>query len=253
MEKKKGVAVFSVLIFLAIWELAYYLFPNPFLSSPFRILKVSVILWGNTEFLLHVRTSALEFALGSTIAIVSGLVIGLLVGWFALLARISTPFLASVYATPIYAIVPVFLLLLGIDLMAKVAVVALIAFFPVVIVVASNTKALREQEESSLGILAMSKTYGARRFFLLRHVIIPFLFPVLFSAVRLGLLRAIVGVFIAELFVSYKGLGFFIVQSGSLFRMEEMYSGIFVFTATGLTFNALLGVFERKICFWRGI
>ena len=243
-------SLLSLAVFLAFWETIGKLFAPDIVSSPTKVFSSLLYLFFQKQFWAHLKTSGLEFAGGAGIAIPLGIFLGITIGWYERINWIAAPIFASVYSTPLYAFIPLILISLGIDIGSKIFIVAMVAVFPVVISVAGSVRSFKMKEDRELGVLAMCASFGAGGAFLLYHVILPTMAPVIFSGVRIGIARSLVGVFIAELFASSKGVGFFIMQAGSAFQIEQMYAGILIFTVSGLVLHAFVNLTEKRLCFW---
>src|SRR6185369_17220597 len=126
---------FSVLAFLAFWELSVSLeWVNPlFTSAPSRIVATGYEMFADGSIFPHIAVSGYEFLLGYGAAIVIGVPLGIVMGWYGRINAALDPFVSALYATPRIALLPLLMIWFGIGLMSKVAIVFLGAIFPILV------------------------------------------------------------------------------------------------------------------------
>ena len=124
-----------MLAFLAIWELAVrFGLVNPlFTSSPSRIVITGYGMFADGSIYQHLRVSASEFVLGFSLAVVIGIPLGILMGWYSRVNAVLEPFVSALYAMPRIALLPLVVIWFGIGLASKVAIVFLGAIFPILV------------------------------------------------------------------------------------------------------------------------
>src|SRR5215510_4809548 len=125
----------SMTTFLAFWELAVALgWVNPlFTSSPSRIVATAIEMFADGSIYEHIQVSAHEFVVGFGLAIVIGVPLGIVMGWYSRVNAVLEPFVSALYATPRIALLPLILIWLGIGIASKIAIVFLGALFPIVV------------------------------------------------------------------------------------------------------------------------
>ena len=172
--------------------------------------------------------SLTEFALGFSLALVIGVSGGLLLGMFPVLRYLIDPPVMAIYATPQLALLPIFVLWLGIGMASKIAVVFIGASIPIVV----NSMAGVRQVDRPLVLAARSFCAGKRDVFI--KVILPASLPAVMIGIRLGLSRAVLGVVVAEMYVSQEGIGNQIMRLGSAFRVDQLLFYVLLVSAFGL-------------------
>jgi ABC-type nitrate/sulfonate/bicarbonate transport system permease component len=185
------------------------------------------------------------FFAGYLLAIVIGIPVGLVVGRFRTAEAALGIYITAGYAMPLVALVPLLILWLGLGFKVKVAVVFLMALFPICI----NTW---------LGVVAVPKTlievgksFVASDFVILRRIVLPATLPYIMAGVRLAVGRAVVAMVIAEFFTTISGLGAVIINSANNFDTATMFVPIIILMMMAIGLNSLIGYVERKVAPWQ--
>lgn len=236
-----------IILFLALWQFAPALgwVDKTFLSP---VTDVAHAWWGlasGGELWVDVRASLVRSLSGFAIAISLGVPLGLLIAWYRTLADAVTPLLTVFLNTAAVALLPVFVLILGIGETSKIAIIAYACFWPVLyntISGAKNVDPLLIRSVQSLGVK------GPRLF---QKVILPAALPTIFTGIRLAGAASILVLITTELVGAKAGLGYLISSSQFNFQIPQMYAGIVTVAAVGVGFNQLLVFVERRVSGWR--
>jgi NitT/TauT family transport system permease protein len=236
----------SVLGGLALWELvSRYLVANAlFLAAPSQIVVAVVRLARTGQLGRDIAVSASEFALGYVIACVLGIALGLAMAWSKTGKQALQPWVSGLYATPIIALAPLFILWFGIGIWSKVVVVISLVIFPVAI----NTEA--GLHTTSERLIEMLRSFGATSRQIFTKVSLPSAVPFILAGLKLGIGRGLIGVVVAELFGSRAGLGNLISQSADAFNMPELFAGVVILAAAGIVLTAAFGWLEGRLVPW---
>jgi NitT/TauT family transport system permease protein len=236
----------SVLGGLALWELtSRYLVANAlFLAAPSQIVVAVVRLAHSGQLWRDIVVSASEFALGYVIACVLGIALGLAMAWSKTAKQSLQPWVSGLYATPIIALAPLFILWFGIGIWSKVMVVISLVIFPVAI----NTEA--GLHTTSERLIEMLRSFGATPRQIFMKVSLPSAVPFILAGLKLGIGRGLIGVVVAELFGSRAGLGNLISQSADAFNMPELFAGVVILAAAGIVLTAAFGWLEGRLVPW---
>jgi len=237
----------SLLLAAAIWELAgQFLIKSPILFVPFSTVIVRGYELLQTGELQHnTWISFIEFAGGFGLASVTGILVGALLGSSRTLKNLFEPWVSMLYATPVIALGPLFILWLGIGVGSKVAIIFLTSVFPILI----NT--IIGLTTTDKNLMEVGRACGASRSQLFRKVQLPGAIPFIIGGLRLGVARALVGVVVAELFGARAGLGFMILNSTQNFDTASLYVGVLILAVAGITCVGFLKYVEKKIAPWR--
>jgi NitT/TauT family transport system permease protein len=146
---------------------------------------------------------------------------------------------------PRLALAPLFIVALGINTSAKVAMAATLVFF----IVLSGARAGVRSTDAEW--LRLSTVLGAKKHQLFRKVLLPVATPAIFAALRLGLIYSLLGVVGSELISARNGLGQLIAYDSSMFRMEGVYAILILLAVIAVVLNQTLGFVERRLLRWQ--
>jgi NitT/TauT family transport system permease protein len=182
---------------------------------------------------------------GFGIAVAVSVPLGLLIGWYRPVADVLGPVLELFRNTAALALLPVFVLLLGIGETSKISIVVYACTWPILL----NTISAVRHVDPTLLRLARSMDLSAPRLF--QKVILPASVPVVFTGIRLAGAVSILVLVAAEMIGAKAGLGYLINASQYNFAIPQMYAGIITISAIGVAFNQLLVAVERRLSSWR--
>ena len=222
MKSERWLAVLSPLALLALWEalsragiLDDRFFPAPTaIASTFVDLAKSGELWSNTW--VSVRRVALGLLLGG----IPALGIGLCMGLYRPVRAALDPIVAATYPIPKSAIVPLLLLIFGLGEMSKIVMVAIGAFFPIVMNTAAGVREIPPMYHD------VGRTFGAGRWQTFRTIALPGALPLIMTGVRLAIGLALILIVIAEMIGAKSGLGYMIWNAWQIFAVPTMYVGL---------------------------
>jgi NitT/TauT family transport system permease protein len=241
------VTVVGIAALLIVWEVAARLkwVPPLFLPAPSAIaLRAWEMLLGG-QLGTNTWASLKRIAAGYMLGAVAGILVGVGTGFFGGVRAIGQPLVNALYPIPKIAILPLLILWLGIGEPPKIAVIAIGAFFPVAI----NTHA--GIVECDPALLRAGVAFGATRWDLVRHVLVPAAAPMIFAGLRLAAGVALLLVVSAELIAADSGIGYLIVNASDLLHTEDLMVGLALLSALGLAFNALITFVERRVIRWK--
>ncbi|HZP95392.1 MAG TPA: ABC transporter permease [Candidatus Limnocylindria bacterium] len=218
-----------------------------FLPGPIAIGRALVTLFTDprSEIWLDLSTSGQELAVGYGGAVVVGLVVGILMGWYTRFQYALDPFVNFFYSTPRIVLIPVFIIWLGIDWQSKVAVIFLGAVFPIII----NTMA--GVRNTDVALIRVARSFGASEALIFRRVVLPGAVPFILTGFRLGVGHALTGVIVAEYIAAVNGVGKLIADAGVTFQMAKMFAGVVFIAGTGVLLTWLLQRIENRFQSWR--
>jgi NitT/TauT family transport system permease protein len=242
--------IFGLIGFVAVlivWELVVNakLVKASLLSSPSRIWEAGIQDFGSGVLLPHLGTSLLEWTVGFSIAIVVAIPFGLLLGSFRRLALVFDPIMSGMYATPTVALVPLIILVFGIGINAKFAVVYLEAFVTLVV---SSMTGIRSVDKRHLDT---ATSFGASKWLMFRSVSLPSSVPFIVTGLRIGAGRALVGVIVAEFIAANIGIGYYISLNGSLLNASRVMLGVLLLGGFGVFIGIVIGRLQRHFDKWR--
>ncbi len=237
-----GVAV--VVALLAVWEIAARAKPSIYVPPVSTIATTFVHEWFSSQFRDQAIPSLYRMAAGYALASVLGVTAGVLIGAYAALFRLLDPFLQFLRAIPPAAIIPVGILLIGIDDRMKIVVIAFGAFWPILINAADGARNVPRER------LDTARIFQAGALGELIWVTFPSALPGIFAGLRTGLSIAFIMIVVSEMIGSTNGLGYTILQAQRTFAIPEMYAGIVLLAILGYLLNAGFLAVERKVLAW---
>jgi sulfonate transport system permease protein len=193
----------------------------------------------------HIAASSLRvsagFALGAGLAVALGAWVGL--SRFA--AALLNPSFQAMRAIPSLAWVPLLLLWLGIDEAPKIVLIAIGAFFPVYMGVASGFRDVDRK------LVEVARLRGLGSWALAQRVLLPAALPALLTGLRNGLSLAWMFMVAAELIAASQGLGYLLTDGRETSRADIVLAAIFLLAVLGKLSDSLMAALETRALHWR--
>lgn len=223
-------ALSSFGFFLILWSiLTYGRFVDPlFLPSPGRVFKAGVDLFMELGFTIDILNSVYRVMMGFVIAAIIGVPIGLIMGTFKVAEAFTEPVVGFIRYMPASAFIPLFILWLGIGDVEKIAIIFVGSFFQLVLMVAVVAKNVHKD------LLETAYTLGAKRFQVIRKVLLPASLPGIVDTLRIIVGWAWTYIIVAELVASASGIGYMIISSQRMLRTGNIIFGILTIGMLGL-------------------
>jgi NitT/TauT family transport system permease protein len=235
----------SVFAGIALWEIVGHL-TSPAFMVPFS--ETLVRLWQLTvhgEFLTQLLDSAELFCTGFVLALVVGAPLGLLFARVRVLRVGVEPYIMILYATPMVALIPFILSLMGFGFGPKVLVVFLFAVFPVLYNTVEGARSIKPE------MIEVAKSFRSGEWALWREVMLPYTLPYMMTGVRQAIGRALVGMIAAEFFLSSTGLGQLIMGASQDFDTAGVFASILVIGLLGVGLTRIGLMIEQHFARWR--
>jgi ABC-type nitrate/sulfonate/bicarbonate transport system permease component len=228
--------VLIIFLFLIVWELGVFIdwLSSLFFPPPSVIIATFYKLILNQKLLDHTGITLWRVFLGLILGGVPGLILGLILGWSPRLYRLINPFIAATHPIPKIAILPLIMIIFGIGESSKVVVIALTAFFPLLINTAAGVQQISQIH------FEVAKNYGANLTKIFTRVIFPGSLPLILTGLRLSLNLALLVSIAVELVSAQKGLGAMIWLAWQTLRTEELYVSLIMTALLGILFNYFL-------------
>ena len=240
--------LFATLGLFLFWLIASMFINQPILPSPIAVAQTFVDELINADLLLHFMASLWRVIAGTLLAIITAAPLGIILGQSKRLNNIFSPVIYLLYPIPKVVLVPIILLIFGIGNFPKILLIALILFFQILVLVRDTATAIRPE------LLMSVRSLGAGRRAQFRFVYFPASIPAILTGMRQSIGTAIAILYIAELFATQLGLGYYIYFNGStLFNYTAMYAGIVAMAIMGLGLYFSVDWLERRIAPWQFI
>ena len=241
------VSVASILCLIAIWELVCLsgVVSSLFLPAPSAIINALLEMIADGEIGVSLAASLYRILAGFFVGSLIGLGVGLVTGTSALMDKIGTPIVNAIYPIPKIALLPLFILWLGIGELSKVTIIALGVFFPVAMNTYSGVKNV------DILLLKVAASFNASWWMTMKSVVLPNALPMIFAGLRLAAGTSLLLLVAAEMIAAQVGIGALILHYGDLMITDKLMAGVIVLSLLGLVFNLILQFVERKAIPWK--
>jgi NitT/TauT family transport system permease protein len=227
-----------------VWELAVrigevptYILPAPTVIGG-AIVQYWSPIWKNALVTLWTTLA------GFTLAVVGGLALGLLVGWSRSIYAGLYPLMVGFNSVPKVAVVPILVIWFGIGVVPAIITAFLIAFFPVVVNVATGLATIEPETEDVLRAL------GASKWDVMTKIGIPRALPYFFGSLKVAITLAFVGSVVSETIAANAGLGHMMLSAQSQFNVPLVFAGLVALAVEGIVMYAVMAEVEKRTTGW---
>ncbi len=246
----------AVLIVLIAWETiwqygrGYRLDSEPMISAlfftgPSAVWQAFLNTWASGQLQSDLLHSGGNFAIGFSSALLAGVVLGIVIGWYRTIRLLLDPFLNAFYATPRIALVPLIIIIFGIGRLPAIVIVFLSAFFPILINTIVGVKTIDDD------LLKAARAFCASDRQIFTTVALPGSVPFILTGVRQGVAHGLIGVVVSEMFVGGEGIGFMIAYSGQTFATERIFLGVVIMAGSGILLTMAAEKLQAHYSRWR--
>ena len=212
------------------------------LASPVETLEALgadwSLLWDNA------RVTLVEVLLGLAISVATGMVFALTMHVYSPLRDAAYPLLVASQAIPVVVLAPIFVLAVDYGIGPKLAIVALICFFPITVNLLDGLRSVEPE------LLKLMRSLGASRLRTLRTVELPASLPYLFSGLKIAATVSVIGAVFGEWAGADEGLGRLVLLGNNQLQTPRVYAGIVILTLMAVALFALVTLAERVACPW---
>jgi NitT/TauT family transport system permease protein/putative hydroxymethylpyrimidine transport system permease protein len=239
-----------VLVLLAAWELAARLdlIADALKLEPFLVPSPSEIadaLWQDRELLAENAWVTLQEVLaGFALSVLAGVGFATALHLSPTLRRAFYPLLVASQTVPIVVVAPILVVWLGFGIGPKLAIVALICFFPITVNTLDGLGSVDADQ------VKMMRTLDASRWQILRRVEAPTALPYFFSGAKIAVAVAVIGAVFGEWAGSSSGLGHLIQGASAQLETARTFAAVVVLSAIAIALFALLAALERRVAWW---
>jgi ABC-type nitrate/sulfonate/bicarbonate transport system permease component len=235
----------SVAVTLLVWEWYGRGVSSIFFSYPTAIAAAVPEMIRSGELGRALLSSLQPFVVGWGASIVLGVLVGLLMGRYRVVDALLDAQISALYSAPTVALIPIFILWLGLGFQAKVAIIFLSAFFPIAINSQSGARSVTPD------LIDIGRVERAREDQIFTKIVVPASLPFIMTGIRLSVGRAVVGMVVAEMFTAITGLGGAIVLYSSTYKMDRLFVSVIVLAMMGVGLTYLIKRLERGLMPWR--
>jgi NitT/TauT family transport system permease protein len=241
---RRAIVVAALVLGLG-WQALAMLVRRPILPGPIEVLATfGVEILGNLG--VHALVSLWRVLASVALSVALAVPAGLALGQSARLNRMLSPLLYLLLPIPKVVLVPIVLLFFGVGDLPKILIIFMILFFQILVLVRDQAAGLRPELIDSV------RSLGAGRRALFRFVYLPASLPAILTALRQSIGTAVAVLYVAELFATQRGLGYYIFLNGStLFDYPKMYAGVVAMSLLGLALYFAIDGIHRRVCRWQ--
>jgi ABC-type nitrate/sulfonate/bicarbonate transport system permease component len=243
--RKNAPVWLSLLAGAALWEIVGRN-SNPAFLVP--LSETLVRLWqlmSTPQFAVQFLDSATLFVTGVGLGIVVGMPLGLLFARVRIIRVGVDPYIMTLYATPMVALIPFILSLMGFGFAPKVLVVFLFSVFPVLYNTVEGARSIKPE------LIEVARSYRSSERALWREVMLPYTLPYTMTGVRQAIARGLVGMVAAEFFLSATGLGQLIMNASQNFDTSGVFAMILLIGVIGVALMRFGLYIEQRFARWR--
>jgi ABC-type nitrate/sulfonate/bicarbonate transport system permease component len=246
-DRHPGVMRLGVVIaILIVWEIAARFLIDPlFIAPPSKVFTSLGTVWNTNGVPAALRLTFFELAVAFAISVVIGLTVGLAIGLQPFTRRSTMPIILLLYGLPQITILPLFILYFGIGAASKIAFGVTHGIFPIIVTVVAGVQNLKPI------LMTSARSMGAGRWHIFRYVIFPHMIPSFFAGMRLGMTGVLLGVLLAELYVSTAGIGHFTTLFTENFDPTKLFGLITMLAAMAIALNEMVRRAEMRFSRWR--
>ena len=241
----RGLAAF---VFLGVWEWAVRagMVDPLFLSSPSQVAVRLVQVFADGTIYPHLWATGTTAFWGFLLSCLVGVPIGVLMGRSVLVRDTLEPFIMAQASVPTVALLPLFIIWLGIGTSARIALVFTGAVFGIVVSTEAGVSNIDRR------LIETARSFTATEWAILWKIVLPAAIPYIIAGMRLAIARVLIMVVVAELYASTAGVGYLIFQAGASYDTSMIFVGVVILAVAGMALNAFLRAVERRIAPWLG-
>jgi NitT/TauT family transport system permease protein len=244
--KTLGIQALSLAIVLAVWQVVGMHTSPALFTPPSAVVVAAIAMIGSGELWKYLEPSLLVLIVGLTISVITGVAAGLLLARYWIADVALGPYVTFLYSTPAVALVPLIVLWAGYQFQAKTIILVLFAFFPMAINTYQGVKNVSHE------LLEVGKAFRCNERQLWQHIVIPAALPFIVAGLRLAVGRGLIGMVLADLYTAISGIGYLIVRSASIYRVDQMFVPIVTLGILGITFTSIVAYLEKRLVPWAG-
>ena len=226
-------------LFVRVYDISELVLPPP-LTVGATLLEVVA----DPETWEHARVTAVETIAGFLIAVVTGVIVGVVLGKVPWLERSLRPVLVASQVVPKVALIPLFIIWFGFGITSKIIIVALLSFFPILLNVILGVRSV------DAGQRDVMRSLNATRWQTFRRLEYPSTLPYILAGMEVGIVFAVVGAVVGEYLGGDQGLGYRIVTTLNNLEAEALFAVILVLTLIGFLLYLAVVALKRLLIPW---
>jgi NitT/TauT family transport system permease protein len=245
LNSQLRINVISIITLAILWEIAGQTLDSVLIPPLSKIASAWIRLLISGKLLANLLMSLWTLAAGFFLAVIVGVIVGLLMGRFRAVEHFLDLYINTLMSAPMTAFVPALILWFGLGIESRIAVVFLFAVFVIVI----NTMTGVKQVDRTF--VEMGRSFGAREAEVFFKIILPAAMPAIMAGIRLGMGRAVKGMVTAEMLLTLTGIGAMIMQYGSAFATDALFAVILTILIVAMITMKLVEAVDQWLTGWK--
>jgi sulfonate transport system permease protein len=239
-----AIRIISLIVVLGAWEYVGRQINPVLFTYPTAVAAAAAKMIASGELWKYLSQSLIVLFVGLALASILGISLGLIMARVWVIDVALDTYITALYSIPSVALVPVLVLWFGFETTAKIAVVFLFTFFPIVI----NTYQGVKNVDDHLTEVGRAFRCSERQLWI--HIVLPAAVPYIVTGLRLAIGRGLIGMVLADLYTAITGIGYLISRYASIYRTDAMFVPIATLGVLGITLTGLLRFVERRVAPW---
>ncbi len=247
VQRHPAASLVAFVVLIALWELAVRtgFVSELFLPAPSEVVTALRAMIEDGTLWQNLSASLFRLGVGWVLGTIVGIAAGFVIGLSSVSRAAGIPVISAIYPIPKIALLPLFILWLGIGETSKVTVVALGVFFPTAIATFSAI------DNVNRGIIRMAQSFDVPPLDILRKIVLPAALPGILSAFRITASVALLLLVAAEMIGAQYGIGAYVLSQGQLLQTDNLLAGVCVISVMGLLIGGGLSWLEKRLLTWR--
>jgi NitT/TauT family transport system permease protein len=233
--------IVTISIIILFWE---FVLKGGFIPGLWEIVNTFFTLLITPDFLINLKISLYRLGIGWFLGMILGTSIGIFMGVFEPIRRLLMPVVSCLFPIPKIALLPLFIVLLGLGEVSKILTIFIGGFFPSIITAYSAV--LRTPKE----LIDTGRAYNNSRWQIIKKIIIPYNLPTIIQGFRTSTSLSLTLLVAAEMLGATHGIGNWIFVTGGDMQFAEMFAGIIWLSIIGLSINWAVNYLKHALCYW---
>jgi NitT/TauT family transport system permease protein len=234
-------ALILIAALFAVWQGLYWWFGDIAIASPAATARYAIGLFGSERFRPHLIETSKAFVAGYALAVVLGLGIGFWLGFHRTSGEVLEPMVVAVYSLPKVTLYPILLLAFGLGISAKIAFGTLHGVIPIILFTIAAVRSVKPVLVKTGRVLRLSPAA------MVRTILFPAALPEIFTGLRVGFALTLIGVLLAEMFASQRGLGFLLMNGIGLHNVEQIMAITLLIVVFAASVSTVLLAIDRRL------
>jgi sulfonate transport system permease protein len=234
----------SLAVALSLWQMVGENVDPVLFTTPIKVVIAGYHMIVSGELWNYLWPSLIVLGIGLSLAAVSGIGIGLLLARYWVVDVALSVYITFLYSIPSVALVPLIVLWAGFETTAKVIILFMFAFFPMVINTYQGVKSVDPK------LLEVGRAFRCSERQLWANIVLPAALPFIVTGLRLAVGRGLIGMVLADLYTAISGIGYLIVRTASTYQVDKMFVPIVTLGLLGVTLTALLRLLGKRVAPW---